>query len=94
MATEQWKIGDVTVTKIEEVAFWAPMQFLHNTLATSTRGELEAMKWLHPTWMNRNGDMVDGSVNSFLIETPTKKLLVDTGVGNGRARKNETFDGL
>ncbi|MFC9430184.1 MBL fold metallo-hydrolase [Streptomyces sp. NPDC056987] len=34
MATEQWEIGDVTVTKIEEVAFWAPMDESFNGLRT------------------------------------------------------------
>jgi hypothetical protein len=94
MAVEQWKIGDVTITKIEEVAFWAPMQFLDATLAAWAHEEVEAMTWLDPTWTNVEAGTANGSVNSLLVQTPTKKLVVDTGIGNGRVRKNESCKGL
>jgi glyoxylase-like metal-dependent hydrolase (beta-lactamase superfamily II) len=92
MATEQWKIGNVTVTKVEEVAFWESTEFLGNALPASTPQELDAIDWMTPTYL-KDG-MVNMSIHSFLVETPTKKFVVDTGIGNDKNRMVDLFSSL
>jgi glyoxylase-like metal-dependent hydrolase (beta-lactamase superfamily II) len=92
MPTERWKVGDVTITKIVELEFWAPLDFLAQLLPSSTRGEVETLDWLSPDYL-RDGQFHIG-VFSFLIDTPSRKLVVDTGVGNSKSRTSETWNML
>ncbi|RZB14583.1 MBL fold metallo-hydrolase [Streptomyces sp. F001] len=89
MAMERWDIGDVTVTKVEEVAHWQPLEWLDDALPGSSRAEVEAIDWLRPTYV-KDG-MINMSVHALLIQTLEKKLVVDTGIGNGKKRAMEMF---
>jgi glyoxylase-like metal-dependent hydrolase (beta-lactamase superfamily II) len=92
MASEQWTIGSVSITKVEEFSGWAPLEEPPMTIPDATREEIERIDWLTPTYL-RDGTMV-GSVHSFLIETPDSKLVVDTAVGNGKRRQTWYFNEL
>ncbi|MFF0038890.1 MBL fold metallo-hydrolase [Streptomyces mirabilis] len=91
-ATEQWKIGDVTITKVVEFAAWQPLEFLGQMLPSFSPEEAESIDWFSPVYIEDG--KVAFSVHSYLIETPTRKLVVDTGVGNGRTRANELLHNL
>lgn len=92
MPTERWTVGDVTITKVIEVEWWAPMDFLDEMLPLFSRAEMEALDWLQPHYV-RDGEAVLG-VYSFLIETPSRKVVVDTGVGNFKTRASDTWSML
>ncbi|WP_113701178.1 MBL fold metallo-hydrolase [Nonomuraea lactucae] len=92
MTIERWKVGEFRLTKIEETSGWTPLEFLLDVLPAATLGEIEAVDWLTPTYL-RDGEM-NTLVNSFLLETPTHKLVIDTGVGNGKKRMAPGFDRL
>ncbi|WP_371572500.1 MBL fold metallo-hydrolase [Streptomyces sp. NBC_01314] len=92
MATERWNIGDVTVTKVDEVAHWMPLEWLGDALPGSTRAEIEEIDWLRPVYV-KDGQ-INMSVHALLVETPEKKLVIDTGIGNGKKRAMEMFDML
>ncbi|MFD9890516.1 MBL fold metallo-hydrolase [Amycolatopsis sp. NPDC059027] len=89
---EQWNVGDISITKVEETESWAPLEFLLRVLPASTVEEIERIEWLKPTYLN------DGKVNvlvhSLLVETPTHRVVVDTGLGNGKKRLAPVFDDL
>lgn len=92
MAPERWTIGDVTITKVEELSGWGPLEERSQTVPDATREEIEAIAWLNPSYV-RDGTL-SMSVHSFLIETPDRKVVVDTGIGNGKQRAMWMFNSL
>jgi len=92
MATEQWSVGGISITKIEETEGWTPLEFLLQVLPEATRQEIECIDWLRPTYFH--DDQVNTLINSFLVETPTDKIVVDTGAGNGKKRMAPLLNNL
>lgn len=92
MSTEQWQIGKISITKIEESQGWTPMDFLLDVFPTLTRADIEGIDWLRPTYFD--GDKLNGMIHSLLVETPSHKIVVDTGIGNGKKRIAHAFDNL
>ena len=93
MPTESWPIGDVTITKVVESENWVPLELLGEMLLPkSSRAEIEAMQWLAPHYV-RDGQLSFG-IYSFLVETPNRKLVVDTAVGNAKPRAGPNFNML
>ncbi|MGW3882831.1 MBL fold metallo-hydrolase [Streptomyces sp. NPDC005055] len=84
MATEQWKIGDVTIMKIVEFETWQPVEFLGEVLPSSSPEEVESIDWFGPSYI-KDGKVLF-SVHLYLVQTPTRKLVVDTGNGNDKTR--------
>jgi glyoxylase-like metal-dependent hydrolase (beta-lactamase superfamily II) len=87
--TERWTVGDITVTKIVESENWSPLEILGEILPTSSRADIEAMTWLQPDYV-RDGTIGIG-IYSFLVETPDRTVVVDTGVGNAKLRSAPRF---
>jgi glyoxylase-like metal-dependent hydrolase (beta-lactamase superfamily II) len=92
MPTEQWTIGEVTITKVIESEMWLPVDYLGEILPKASRAEIEAMRWLQPHHL-RDGELGIG-IYSFLIETPDRKVVVDTAVGNAKSRSVERWNML
>ena len=77
----QWKIGDVTVTRVVESLAPVPPEGI---LPTSTSAEVEEhAEWLRPHFVDDDGNLVL-SIHAFCIESPGHKIVVDTCVGNDR----------
>jgi len=76
-----WQVGDVKITRVVEVEFTGPI-FL---LPDATKENILKMPWLQPHFATRKGNCRI-SVHSFVIETPAKRILVDTGLGNDKER--------
>ena len=90
---EQWKVGGISITKIEETPDWAPLELLLRVLPAATREEVEGIHWLRPTYLDN--DKVNALVvHSLLVETPTHKIVIDTGIGNGKKRILPLLDNL
>ncbi|WP_280450075.1 MBL fold metallo-hydrolase [Nocardia brasiliensis] len=92
MTAEQWQVGDISITKIEELQGWTPVDFLLEVFPAATRAEIEQIDWLRPTYFD--GEQMNGMVHSLLVQTPTHKIVVDTGIGNGKKRIAPAFDDL
>ena len=92
LATERWNVGDISITKIEETEGWTPLEFILQVFPAATRAEIARIAWLRPTYLD--DDKVNTLVNSFLVETSTHKIVVDTGVGNGKKRIAPLMDDL
>ena len=93
MASEHWTVGDISITKIEETEdAKSPLEMLFQVFPGSTREGVESIDWLRPDYLV--GDELSLVVQSLLIETPTHRILVDTGVGNGKQRLAPMFDHL
>jgi glyoxylase-like metal-dependent hydrolase (beta-lactamase superfamily II) len=76
----KWKIGDVTVTKIVELEITGGSRFL---LPQATPEAVLPIAWLQPHFADENGRL-RMSIHSFIVETPDRRIVVDTSLGNDK----------
>ncbi|HVX22376.1 MAG TPA: MBL fold metallo-hydrolase [Acidimicrobiales bacterium] len=78
-----WHIGDVRVTCLTEVLLDVPTAAM---LPTASGPEMDpGRRWLEPDFVV-GADIVRMAINAFVVEWPGGRLVVDTGVGAGKAR--------
>jgi glyoxylase-like metal-dependent hydrolase (beta-lactamase superfamily II) len=87
----QWKIGDVKVTKIVELESVGRTKFV---LPQATPEEIKKLAWLAPDFADAEGRL-KMSIHSLVVETPARRIVVDTGIGNDKeGRGIPTWNGL
>jgi glyoxylase-like metal-dependent hydrolase (beta-lactamase superfamily II) len=79
---QTWNIGDVTVTQIVELTF----EGLDAFLPDATPEAVLPIKWLQPDFITPEG-VLRFSIHALVIDTPTKRIIVDTCVGNDKPRE-------
>jgi glyoxylase-like metal-dependent hydrolase (beta-lactamase superfamily II) len=79
---QQWKVGDVTITKVVELEM---VGGLEGIIPAATREALLPLKWMVPHFMDEEGTP-RLSIHALVVETPSKRILVDTCLGNDKAR--------
>ncbi|WP_162795040.1 MBL fold metallo-hydrolase [Nonomuraea lactucae] len=86
-------MGDISITKIEETMEWASLELFLRVLPAATREEIAAVGWLKPTYLDE--DRVNALlVHSLLVETDEHRIVIDTGIGNGKKRLMPLLDNL
>ena len=86
-----WTIGDVAVTRIVEL--WDFQDDINMTIADAVAEEVIAVPWLHPHYATPDGRQ-RMNFQGFVVQTPSRILMVDTCIGNGRARGFDVFSNL
>jgi glyoxylase-like metal-dependent hydrolase (beta-lactamase superfamily II) len=87
----QWRIGDVTVTKIVELEVTGGSRFI---LPQATREAIQPIAWLRPHFADEDGRL-RMSIHSFVVQTPTRRIVVDTCLGNDKqGRRIPTWNNL
>jgi glyoxylase-like metal-dependent hydrolase (beta-lactamase superfamily II) len=76
----QWRIGRIGITKIVELETVGSTRFI---LPLATREEIQQLPWLIPHFATEEGRL-KMSIHSLVIETPGRRILVDTGLGNDK----------
>jgi len=74
-----WQIGDLHVTRIQE----SEDVGLDWVLEQATPENLRQIPWLAPHFMNAEGEAL-WSIHALVVETPRRRILVDTCVGNDK----------
>jgi len=82
----KWKIGDVTVTRVVEMAVDAAVDGPIPFMLDATPASLRTMPWLYPNYVTEKGE-IKLSFHALLVEAPGLKLVVDTCMGNDKPRK-------
>ncbi|HEV2634660.1 MAG TPA: MBL fold metallo-hydrolase [Actinocrinis sp.] len=85
-AVHEIKLGDVTVTRIEEMhgpIGMTPDQFFPGTSEQAWR---ENRSMLVPDHLNPDDNIVQVAMQTWLLRSEGRTILIDTGVGNGKAR--------
>lgn len=79
--TERWEFGEIAITCVVEAQteHLPPEWFF----PTATAAEVAAHEWVIPTWADEAG-RIGLRVQALVIETPTRRILVDPCVGNGK----------
>jgi glyoxylase-like metal-dependent hydrolase (beta-lactamase superfamily II) len=79
---QQWKIGDVTVTRIVEIE--GPFSG-ERILPDATPANIARHRWLLPRFATADGKL-HVSVHALVIESGGRRIVVDTCVGNDKSR--------
>lgn len=80
----QWTVGRVKITNVVEIGATGGTRFI---LPQATPEEAQKMPWLVPHYANAEGRL-RLNVQSWIVETPSHKIIVDTCIGNGKANRS------
>lgn len=82
---ESLTLGDVEITRLQE---WAgPNSTMSQVVADCDRDELEKLsEWLVPDFWNPADDAYHMCLQSWLVRSGGRTILIDTGVGNDKDR--------
>lgn len=86
-----WTVGDLTVRCIDEVTL--PPQTGPWLLPDATPDLVRRTAWLRPEFADEHG-VLRLTSQSFAVETDGMRILVDTGIGNGKPRANPAWHNL
>src|SRR5271156_6021767 len=75
-----WKIGNVKITKVVELETVGHTRFI---LPLAGREEIRQLPWLVPHFATEDGRL-KMSIHALVVETPTRRIVVDTGLGNDK----------
>lgn len=76
----QWTVGNVKITRIVEMETVGSTRFI---LPAATNEEIRKLPWLMPHFATEEGRL-KMSIHSLVVETPTRRIVVDTGLGNDK----------
>jgi glyoxylase-like metal-dependent hydrolase (beta-lactamase superfamily II) len=80
----QWTIGKVRITKIVELETVGSTRFI---LPLASNEEIRKLPWLIPHFANEEGRL-KMSIHALVVETPQRRIVVDTGLGNDKQGRN------
>ncbi|MFJ5530496.1 MBL fold metallo-hydrolase [Streptomyces sp. NPDC093261] len=86
-----WTVGDITVHRIDEIPLPPPTGSW--LLPEATPDVVTRVDWLRPDFADPEGVLRLDS-QSFALETGGLRVLVDTGIGNGKPRAGSAWNDL
>jgi len=87
----KWRVGEVTVTKIVELEVTGGSRFI---LPQATYEAVLPIGWLQPDFADERGRL-KMSIHALVIETPRRRIIVDTCLGNNKKnRRIPTWNNL
>ncbi len=89
MANRAWRVGDVTITKTVEVEFTFPSEQTGKILPDADPTSVLAIPWIAPLCNARRDTPRQRA--SLLVQTPSARIIVDTGIGNDKTRDLPLF---
>src|ERR1700756_4552453 len=78
----QWIVGNVRITKVVETENIIDMVTF---FPKASADALLAIPWLRPHFVTAEGKAIF-SIHALVVETPTKRIIVDTCYGNDKNR--------
>ncbi|MFE6159391.1 MBL fold metallo-hydrolase [Streptomyces sp. NPDC056486] len=84
--TEQIELGDVTVTRVKE--YYGPVGMTPGAFIPTSREDAwrDNDAWHAPDFLDPRTNIVNAAVQSWLLRSEGKTILVDTGAGNDKER--------
>lgn len=79
-----WTVGRVKITKVVELETVGSTRFI---LPLASNSEIRKLPWLIPHFATEEGRL-KMSIHSLVVETPTRRIVVDTGLGNDKQGRN------
>jgi glyoxylase-like metal-dependent hydrolase (beta-lactamase superfamily II) len=75
-----WNVGKVKITKVVELETIGSTRFI---LPLASNEEIRKLPWLVPHFATEEGRL-KMSIHALVVETPTRRIVVDTGLGNDK----------
>ena len=75
-----WTVGKVKITKIVELETVGSTRFI---LPQASNEEIQKLPWLIPHFATEEGRL-KMSIHSLVVETPSRRIVVDTCLGNDK----------
>jgi glyoxylase-like metal-dependent hydrolase (beta-lactamase superfamily II) len=75
-----WNVGKVKITKVVELETTGSTRFI---LPLASNDEIRKLPWLIPHFATEEGRL-KMSIHALVVETPTRRIVVDTGLGNDK----------
>lgn len=91
MPPATWTLGGITAHRVDEVPL--PPETGPWLLPDATPDVVTGTPWLHPDFADAAGTLRLNS-HSFAISLGGRRILVDTGIGNGKQRANPAWHDL
>ncbi|MFK7914868.1 MAG: MBL fold metallo-hydrolase [Pseudomonadales bacterium] len=88
--TQTWQIGDVRVTRVVEMEMTGGSRFI---LPDATPEACSDLSWMQPHFMNADGKLIM-SVHALIIDTGSRRIMVDTCIGNDKERNVPNWNHL
>jgi glyoxylase-like metal-dependent hydrolase (beta-lactamase superfamily II) len=79
-----WTVGKVKITEIVELETVGSTRFI---LPLATNDAIQKLPWLIPHFATTEGRL-KMSIHSLVVETPSRRIVVDTGLGNDKEGRN------
>lgn len=79
----QWRVGDIKITRIIEAEGLRAPEYMFRGLTPDIVREHE---WLKPNFATEAGQLIS-SIHAFVIDSGDRRIIVDTCVGNDKARR-------
>ncbi len=86
----RWQIGDVTITRIIEVEAIGGTRFI---LPQATPEAVQPLRWMVPHFATEAGRLIM-SIHALVIDTGSRRIIVDTCIGNDKERKIPSWNML
>jgi glyoxylase-like metal-dependent hydrolase (beta-lactamase superfamily II) len=86
----EWQIGDVRIQQLVEIVERGGQLQM---LPEATPENLAAIPWLRPHFLTPDGKLVI-QIQMLVIETPARRMVVDTCIGNDKTIALEAWAGL
>ena len=86
----KWRIGEVTVTRILELEATGGSRFI---LPQATPEVIREIGWLAPHFADETGRL-RMSIHALVVETPSRRIIVDTCIGNDKQRDIPAWSNL
>src|SRR5215831_12293556 len=78
-----WRVGEVKITKIVELEVTGGSRFI---LPQASPEEILPIAWLRPDFADERGRL-RMSIHALVIETPDRRIIVDTCLGNDKENR-------
>ncbi len=88
--TLKWTIGAVTITRIVEIDSIGGTRLI---LPQATREAVRDIAWLAPHFAADDGRL-KMSIHALVVETPSRRIIVDTCIGNDKERDVPAWSGM
>ena len=75
-----WNVGSVKITGFVEMETIGGTRFI---LPLAGPDEIRKLPWLMPRFATGEGRL-KMSIQSFVVETPSRRIIIDTGIGNDK----------
>lgn len=86
----QWQVGEVRITRILELEAIGGSRFI---LPQATPDVIREIGWLAPHFADETGRL-KMSIHALVVETPSKRIIVDTCIGNDKDRDIPAWSNL